>query len=135
MQYGVEIWGWEEKKELEKVMFDYVRWIFKLDFCTPRYIISRELGMDKLKIGWGLRARKYEERITEIKEENIIRECWEEKKRNRWEDRYGKEREKYYNRNGWGIEGVEVEGIERKDMLGKLLIRERDIQSRKRRKE
>lgn len=98
MQYEVEIWGWEEKKELEKVMFDYVRWMFKLDFCTPRYIISRELGMDKLKIGWGLRARKFEERM-EIKEESLIRKCWEEKKRNRWEDRYGKERERYYNRN------------------------------------
>lgn len=32
MSYGVEIWGWEEKKELEKVMLDNVRWIFRLDF-------------------------------------------------------------------------------------------------------
>lgn len=23
--YGVEMWGWEEKKELEKIMIDYMR--------------------------------------------------------------------------------------------------------------
>jgi len=31
MSYGVEIWGWKEKKELEKIWMDYVRylsWIF-----------------------------------------------------------------------------------------------------------
>ena len=32
MTYGVELWGWEEKGELEKIMLDYLRWIFKLDF-------------------------------------------------------------------------------------------------------
>lgn len=36
----MEIWGWGERKELEKIMLDYVRWIFKIDFCTPRYIIE-----------------------------------------------------------------------------------------------
>lgn len=37
--YGVKIWGWEEKGDLEKIMLDYVRWIFRIDLCTPRYII------------------------------------------------------------------------------------------------
>jgi len=45
MEYGVEIWGWEEKTDLEKIMYDYVRWIFGLEFCTPRYLISRKLGL------------------------------------------------------------------------------------------
>lgn len=62
MEYGVEIWGWSERKELEKIMLDYVRWVFRLDF-TPRYIITRELGLDRLRIRWGIRARKYEEKI------------------------------------------------------------------------
>jgi len=32
-------------------MLDYVRWIFRLDFCTPRYIILKvRLGLEKLKI-------------------------------------------------------------------------------------
>lgn len=37
--------------ELEKIMMDYVRWIFNLDFSAPRYIIMRELAMDKLRVG------------------------------------------------------------------------------------
>ena len=33
--------GLGKKSELKKIMLDYVRWIFKLDFCIPRYIIMR----------------------------------------------------------------------------------------------
>jgi len=47
----VELWRWEERTELEKIMMDYIRWIFRLDFCTPRYIMNREIGLEKLKIG------------------------------------------------------------------------------------
>ena len=75
MLYGVEIWGWEEKGDLEKVMLDYVRWVFRLDFCTPRYIILRELGLDKLRIRCGLRARKFEEKVKDKNEENFIKIC------------------------------------------------------------
>lgn len=63
MEYEIKIWGWEEKI-LERVMFDYIRWIFKIDFCTPRYITRRELGLEKLKISWEIRANmKYKEII------------------------------------------------------------------------
>jgi len=27
IKYGMEIWGWEEKVELERIMYDYIRWI------------------------------------------------------------------------------------------------------------
>jgi len=57
ISYGVELWGWVEREEVEKIMMDYVRWIFRLDYCTPRYVITREIGMDKLRIGWGIRAK------------------------------------------------------------------------------
>jgi len=45
MAYEVEIWGWKEKEELEKVMIDYIRWMFSLD-CTLRYLIMKKLLMD-----------------------------------------------------------------------------------------
>jgi len=32
-------------------MMDYVRWMFSLDFCTPRYVILRKLAIEKLRIG------------------------------------------------------------------------------------
>jgi len=45
MAYEVEIWGWKEKEELEKVMIDYIRWMFSLD-CTLRYLIMKKVLMD-----------------------------------------------------------------------------------------
>jgi len=33
------LWRWIEKEELEKIMIDYVRWMFRLDYCTLRYDI------------------------------------------------------------------------------------------------
>jgi len=127
MAYGVEIWGWEEKEELEKVMLDYVRWIFGLDFCTPRYVITRELVMDKLRAGWGIRARRYEEKVKKGEAGGIVKLCWKEKEEYGWKDGYGREREKYYNRNGWGIEASEVkEGGEKLEI--ELINREREVQ-------
>ena len=72
-------------------MLDYVRWIFNLDFCIPRYVIMRQV-MDKFKIGWGLKARKYEEKIKSGNTDNVVRECWEEKSYD-WNDRYDRNRE------------------------------------------
>jgi len=74
ISYGVEVWGWIERKKLEKIMMDYVRWMFRLDYCTPRYVITREIGMDKLKIGWEIRAKRFEERIRN-REESIVEQC------------------------------------------------------------
>lgn len=82
---------------------DYVRWVFNLDFCTPRYLIIRELGLDKLRIGWKIKARMYGEKIRKMKKNRWVKRCWKEKERKSWEDLYGRERERYYNRNGWGI--------------------------------
>jgi len=65
MEYGVEIWGWCEKSDLEKIMLDYIRWVFRLDFCTPRYIILKELGIMKLKIEWRIKAIRYEKSCRE----------------------------------------------------------------------
>jgi len=71
------LWSWEEKVELEKIRYDYIRWMFDLDFCIPRYLIFRKLGMIKLKVGW---ARRYKERISVGRAGNIARECMTEKK-------------------------------------------------------
>jgi len=97
ISYGVEIWGWEERADLEKIMVDYVRWLFRIDFCTPRYIIYRELGMEKLRIGWGIRAWRFEDRCR-IRGGRLIKECWKEKEEKGWMDFYGKERGKFYAR-------------------------------------
>lgn len=64
--------------------------------------MRRELDIEKLKIRWGIRARRYEEIIKGMEEERWVKICWEEKRKDNWKDKYGKERERYYNRNGWG---------------------------------
>lgn len=56
--YEVEIWGWEEKKELEKIMIDYIRWIFNLDFCTSRYISEKRIKYRKAKNKMGNKSKK-----------------------------------------------------------------------------
>lgn len=75
MSYDVEIWRWEEKQELEKIMFDYIRWVFKLDFCTLRYLMTRELGIEKLKIRLSTRTRRFEERIKGTSEDKWLKKC------------------------------------------------------------
>lgn len=67
MSDEAEIWGWEERKNLEKVILVYVRWVFKLNFCIPKYLITR-VRIRKVKGGMGIRARKYEEKIREMEE-------------------------------------------------------------------
>lgn len=128
MAYEVEIWGWEEKKQLEKIMMDYIRWIFRLDFCTPKYLIAREFDLEKLKIRWGIRARRFELKIKEMEEHRWVKKCWREKGKKGWKDIYGKERERYYNRNGWGIEEVERKDREEGVWIEEIIGREKDIQ-------
>ena len=129
MSYGVEIWGWEEKKELEKVMLDYVRWVFNIDFCTPRYIMMLELGLDKLRIKWGIRARRFEEKIKAMEDYRWVKLCWNEKRKFGWNDLYGKERERYYNRNGWSSQALEgLDGDAARRIGKELEVRDKDVQ-------
>lgn len=108
MSYGIEIWGWQKRKELEKIMLDYVRWVFRLDFCTPRYIIRRELGLNKFKREWGIRALgRFEERIRKRNDDTLVKKCWLEKESGEKKDLYSQERESFYNSLGWGLMAIE----------------------------
>jgi len=92
--------GVDRKGRIKKFMMDYVRWMFKLDYCTPRYVITREIGMDKLKIGWGTRAKRFEKRIRN-REGSIVEQCRREKEEGGWKKIYGLEKKRGYLRNGW----------------------------------
>lgn len=59
VSYRVEVQGWEEKEVLEKVMIDYIRWNFRLE-----YILHTEVhNYERAKDGWGIRALRYEEEL------------------------------------------------------------------------
>lgn len=128
MEYGVEIWGWRDSKEIEKVMLDYVRWVFRIDFCTPRYLIYRELGLEKGNIRWGIRAWKYEEKIKDKREENLVRKCWEEKEKAVKKELFSREREKYFNNLGWNSKAIEEMKNYKVDVISKIKERGKDIQ-------
>jgi len=61
----------------------------------------RELVMDKLRVDWGIRAR-YERRLKKRRKDSVG------KKKDKSKDIYGKERERFYNRNGWEINAREL---------------------------
>lgn len=79
--------------------------------------------MNKLKIGQGIRDMRKESKQEQ--QEKKAKEYWQGKVWYDWENDYGRERKRYYNINGWGIEAlkvrdgggedVEVELISRKD--------------------
>lgn len=83
--------------------------------------------MDKLRVGWGIKARRNEEKIKRGKAGKIAECCWEEKKSMGCMDRYGKKGESFYNRNGRGIEDI-VKYKERDNLEVELINREKDIQ-------
>lgn len=110
-------------------MLDYTRWVYSLDFCTPRYMILKELKLEKLKIDWGLRAMRYEKRSKEFKGKNLVKLCWLEKDKSKGKgDLYRMERERFYNDNGWSTRVIKKLNGEGRNMEGQVRIREQDIQ-------
>lgn len=112
-------------------MLDYVRWVFRLDFCTPRYIMIRELGLKSLKVEWGIRAMRYENRCREKGKENFTKMCWEEKDEMEVgkKDNFSKERESFYNKAGWGVEEINRLYSEKIDVESIITERWKDIQN------
>ena len=140
MEYGVEIWGWSEKTELENIKTNFIRGILKLDFCTPKSIIYKETWTKKLALQWGARAIRYEEKLSKLGGNRLVKICWEEKNNENLGDLYSTEREKYYNDAGFSYlyirlklmqgENVEREVYERKYDIEEQILTTKIKQSR-----
>ena len=109
MAYGFEVWGWAERKELERVHADYIRWTLKLEFCTPRYILYKETNIRKLSEIWSKRSMKYELEIENHGEDRLTKLCLNEKRDGKDKELYNSEREKFLN--GLGISSPAIEGM------------------------
>lgn len=83
-----------------------------------------------LMIGWGIRTRKFEEKMKGMKSTRWIKRCWEEKQTYRMKDWYSIKREKYYNRNEWGLAAM-VNMKERRYLIRELIRRSRDVQKQR----
>ncbi|KOC63747.1 Histone-lysine N-methyltransferase SETMAR [Habropoda laboriosa] len=59
--YGVKLWRFKERAEIEKIQVRYIKWTLGLDIRTPDYLVLEETKREKLRVKAGIRARKFEE--------------------------------------------------------------------------
>jgi len=68
-------------------------------------MIIREIDIDKLRVGWNVRAKRFKDRIrSRSREGSIVKQYWKEKEEGGWKDVYRVERSRCYVRNGWEVE-------------------------------
>lgn len=102
LMYGVEIWGYKERKEIEKIQIKYIKWILGLDRCTPDYIVLEETKRDKLKTDAGRRALKFEYFIKNKTENQLLKECRKETEKVVKEIKgWRRDREEFLEEKGW----------------------------------
>lgn len=105
--FGVELWGYKERAEVERVQLRYVKWTLGLDGRTPDYLVLEETKRMKLIIITGIRAWKFEEGVKSGGRRSIVKEYIKEKETNREKTKSRKERQEYFRRNGLSQEGVQ----------------------------
>ena len=65
--YGAEIWGWEERKDIEGMQERYIRWVLGVDWRSPGYMAREKVKRDKIGIRAGKRAWNYEEKLKVVR--------------------------------------------------------------------
>jgi len=104
MSYGVELWGWKEREDLERLEERYLRWLFGLDSKTPGHLIREEIKRNKLRERAGARAWSFEKRLEMGLGSELTRICWREMRERSREGRTGSawevERKEFFERRG-----------------------------------
>ncbi|KAH0821305.1 hypothetical protein GEV33_001486 [Tenebrio molitor] len=121
-----------EQEGLEGVQGKYLKWVLGVDRETPGYILMEETKRDGIRIEAGKRAIRFEERVLERGECRILQECLKEKRKEIGKGVW-KEREAYFERNGYA--GAEIERMREggRAMTDELVQRDRDVQVQERR--
>lgn len=88
----------------------------------------RETKISELKIDWGSRAVKYEEKICSLGEDGLTKLCWMKKCRENSQIGYWKDGESIFNRLGFSE--VEIEVMKNSEVLvhEKMQTRYRDTE-------
>lgn len=79
--------------------------------------------MVSLKLSWSIRAMRFKDRVRNNEEGSLLW-SWKEKKSKGWEDRYSRERERYYNRIGWELEELETLRRSGENLEDQVILRE-----------
>jgi hypothetical protein len=101
MMFESMIEGMEGTREGRKSAKKYLKGVPGVDRETPAYVVREECKRNKLTVKAGKKAAKFEDKIDGREEWRIPMECWKGKKKNTEK----KEREEYYQRNGYASEG------------------------------
>ncbi|KMQ90641.1 hypothetical protein RF55_9577 [Lasius niger] len=130
MEYGAEIWGWLDWREVEAMQERWIKWTLGMDWCTPGYMVREEIGKDKFRLAAGKRAVGFEKKLEEGKGGIWAKKCfWEIKgrvKEGRELKGWEKERKKFFEVRGRKVEEMEerrergervYEGLEQKNRV------------------
>jgi len=136
LSYGVEIWGWKERKEVERLEERFLKWILGVDGRKPSYMVREELQRDKLRGRAGRKARTFEKRMEEGGGSELGRECWEEirKREGKATDGWEKKRKYLCERGRIGGEGVRVGEKGEENWFNKIIEMDIELQRRERKK-
>ena len=105
MMYGVEIWGWRKREQVERVQARYVKMAMGLNMNTPNYIWRMEAGVGGIEIEMWKRAANYLVEIMRMPDERWPKKCLREEARgilNGNPTKWGKEMEKAMKEVGEG---------------------------------
>lgn len=89
MGYGVEIWGWKERKKMEKVSpavqvtERYLRWVMGVDWVILEYMVREEVQRMMLREKGAVRAWGWEMGMEEGRGSELARRYWDERERER----------------------------------------------------
>ncbi|KAI4474788.1 hypothetical protein M0802_015443, partial [Mischocyttarus mexicanus] len=89
-------------------------------YCTPGYIILEETKRNKIRIGAGQRALRFEEGVRKAKGRTLVKENLKEKEKGVSRTKNGKERKDFLKRNGYsqiGIDHFRQQGVDVNTLL------------------
>ena len=56
VSYGVEIWGWKERRSVESLQERFLGWVMGVSWSCPGYMLREETGREKVVIRQRKRA-------------------------------------------------------------------------------
>ena len=77
----MEIWGWSEKIEMERIRGEFMKMIMGVSRNTPDYIWRREMTRNKMATTTLKRVFKFIIKMERMDSERWAKICWEEIKR------------------------------------------------------
>ena len=79
--YGVEIWGWRRREEIERLQDKFVKMAMGISRNTPNYIWKLEAERRSMEVEMRRRASKYILEVCEMKEGRWPKICLREELR------------------------------------------------------